>query len=165
MGRVLLNRGAGAGCGTPSTLGKLSRAWWWGELRHLAETEDGTEAPVGVREKLAPVVTRPRPEDGIQPSTQLVPAGAVDGGHGDVDAVEVDPDGSEELALELRLDRTDRDVLPVAGLVHVVERGAGIDVVRASFVAPHTHESAPMEDRHEQRRPVDHGGIDDLATA
>ena len=48
----------------------------------------------------------------------------------------VDPEALEEPRVELRLDRADRHVLAVRGLVGVVERRAGVEQVRAALVAP-----------------------------
>ena len=71
----------------------------------------------------------------------------------------------EQLGVELRLDRSDRDVLAVARLVDVVEVGAGVEQVRASLVVPDAHGPEGVEHGHQHRGAVDHGRVDDLALA
>jgi hypothetical protein len=69
----------------------------------------------------------------------------------------------QQLRVELRLDRADRDVLAVPGLVHVVEMRTGVQHVGAAFGLPPAALQRPVEDRHERRRSVHHRGVDDLA--
>ena len=72
---------------------------------------------------------------------------------------------AEQLGVELRLDRADRHVLAVGGLVHVVEVGAGVEQVRAALVAPDAHGGHGVEHRHQHGGAVDHRGVDHLALA
>ena len=72
---------------------------------------------------------------------------------------------AEQLGVELRLDRADRHVLAVGGLVDVVEVGAGVEHVGAPLVLPDAHGPEGVEHRHEDGGAVDHGRVDHLALA
>ena len=77
----------------------------------------------------------------------------------------VDAEARAQLGVELRLHRTDREVLRVGGLVHaVVVRGA-VDHVGLPAVLPPTFGEESVEDGHEHGRALEHGDVDDLADA
>ena len=78
--------------------------------------------------------------------------------------IAVEPGQSQQFGVELRLDRTDRDVLAVRALVHVVEVGPGVEQTLAALVnVVHTHLAQRPEHRHQDRRAIHHGGVDHLA--
>ena len=70
----------------------------------------------------------------------------------------------QQLGVELRLDRPDRDVAAVRAPVDVVEVRAGVEQVRSSAVlVEHADLAHRPEHGHQHRGAVDHGGVDHLA--
>ena len=74
------------------------------------------------------------------------------------------PGELHQLGVELRLDRADRDVLAVLRLVRLVEVGARVEQVGAAL-APAAERVEAVDEGHQQRRTVDHRGVDHLALA
>src|SRR6185436_4929236 len=66
---------------------------------------------------------------------------------------------------ELVLDRADRDVSSVGGLVDLVPRSASVEDVGAARLAPLPAGEESAEHGREERRAVDHRGVDHLAAA
>ena len=70
-----------------------------------------------------------------------------------------------QFGVELRLDRTDRNVLPVLRLVDLVEVRSGVEHVGAALLAPPAGLLRAVDDRHQRRHPVHHRGVDHLPLA
>ena len=68
-------------------------------------------------------------------------------------AARVDAELAQQLGVELRLDRADRDVLAVLGLVGVVEGRAAVEQVRAALLGLQARRAEAEEHRHQQRAP------------
>ena len=129
-------------------------------LRRLGERQHGREADVGALHDLAPLVAGLLLEDRGQPLLERRPLRPVVLPR---QVLTVEAGVLQQLGVELRLDRTDRDVLAVGGLVRVVEVGARVEHVRAPCVLPDAHRDERVEHRGEQGRAVDHRGVDHLA--
>ena len=65
--------------------------------------------------------------------------------------------------MELRLKRADRDELVVGGAIAAIEIGAAVEQIAAALRPPPAHRGPSEDLRREQRGPIDHRGIDDLA--
>ncbi len=155
-----LNRGSGGGLSdaVPFDDGASRR-----DVRvrgHLAERQHRRDAGVGALERGGPLVARAGAEHGREPLLQLRPALAVVLA-GEVGVGEAQP--GEQRGVELRFDRSDRDVPPVRAGVGVVERGGPVEQVDAPLVDPDLVREEAPEHLRQQARPVDHGRVDDLA--
>ena len=156
------NRGAGAGWSTPPVVTNVPRAARCGS--------DGASVMLRIGATHASVPTnaldhspcersrnRAANRDRISSHRGAVVLGGEIGRH---------PLGREqqpdELRVELRLERADRHVPPVGRLVHVVERGAGVEPVDAALVGPRAVREQPVRHRLEHRGAVDDRGVDDL---
>ena len=71
----------------------------------------------------------------------------------------------QQLGVELRLDRADRDELAVARRIGVVPGCARVEPVGTACFAPLARGEEAGEHRRQQRGAVDHRRIDDLAAA
>ena len=158
---VRLKRGAGAGCVIPSCSTNVERATTCGCGRRLGEAQDRRRACLGRLEHRRPLVAGAGGEQRREAVLELGPAGLVPLRH----LARVDLEQRHQRRVELRLDRADRDVAAVGGLVDLVEVGARIEHVGARLVVPDPAGAQPVEDRRQDRGAVDHRGVDDLALA
>src|SRR5690606_36174058 len=77
----------------------------------------------------------------------------------------VEADALQQIGVELRLERRDRDPLAVRAFVDIAEVRAGIGGVGAALVLPYARSPETIEDGEQRHRPVQHRRIDDLAAA
>ncbi|MQY14702.1 hypothetical protein SRB5_48780 [Streptomyces sp. RB5] len=127
----------------------------------LAQGEDGGDAGVAAVEDLGPLVAGAGAEGVGDQGAQFVPAGEIRlAGSLVLQAHEAD-----ELGVEPRLQRADRHVAAVGGLVHVVERGAAVEQVGAAAVLPVSGAEHGVDHRREMRGAVHDGGVHGLALA
>jgi hypothetical protein len=112
------------------------------EVRVLAgQRQDRRNARVGAVEDLGPLGLGLAREGVGELIAKLGPgAHVVPVGWGDAEEL-------DQLVVELGLDRPDAHVLAVGGLVHVVERRAGVEQVGAALLLPHA-----TRERTEQHR-------------
>src|SRR5262245_4341189 len=96
--------------------------------RRLERRQHGRHARVGVSEHGLPLIARLRPEDLREPALRLRPGLRV---HLLWHRRGIKPEALEQLRVELRLDRADRNMFAIGGLVHIVERRPGVDEMRA----------------------------------
>ena len=108
---VRLNRGAGAGCIRPSTSTNVPRAALCGMDGCLGHRQHRGEAHVGAVEQRAPLVACPRDEQLGEALLQTRPRRPIHLG-GEL-LVAIEAQSLQQLGVELRLDRTDRDVLAI----------------------------------------------------
>src|SRR5262245_14174459 len=116
-------------------------------LLGLGEREHRREADVAALHDLAPLVAGLALEDGGQPLLHVRPGAAV---HLARQRLAREPGLLEQLLVELRLDRADRHVLPVAGLVDLVEVRAGVEHVGAALLLPPAGLVRAVDDRHQR---------------
>src|SRR4051812_49337479 len=101
--------------------------------RRFRHREHRCEACVAALEDLHPLFARLRLEDRSEAFAQHRPADAV---HLRWQVVTFEAETLDQLGVELRFERTERDVLAVPGLVRVVERRAGVEDVGAERLVP-----------------------------
>ncbi|CAN5857299.1 hypothetical protein BH24ACT6_BH24ACT6_10300 [soil metagenome] len=130
-----------------------------GGLCHL---QHGGEADVAALHQIAPLLTGLRGEHLAETFLQRRPSLGV---HLRCELLVVGESGArQQLGVELRLDRPDRHVVAVGAAVHVVEVGAGVEhVLPTPVLVEHPDLAQRPEHRHQQRRAVDHRGVDHLA--
>src|SRR3954451_932500 len=132
-------------------------------LRGLLHGEHRREADVGALHDRAPFVARLGLEDAVEPALELGPRIAVVLRR---QVLALEPGLLQQQVVELRLDRADRDVLAVLGLVGAVEMRAAVEQVHAALaVLPDARAGEAIDAAEQQRRAVDHRGIDHLALA
>ena len=132
-------------------------------LRGLLHGEHGREADVGALHDRAPFVARLGLEDAVELALELRPRLAV---HLRRQALALQAGLLEQQLVELRLDRSERDELAVLGLVGAVEMRAAIEHVGpALVVVPQAGARHAVDAAQQQRRAVDHRGVDHLALA
>ena len=71
----------------------------------------------------------------------------------------------EELGVERVFKRPDSEKLPVGAAVHLVERRARVEDVRAGLVAVRSELARAVQERRDVRDAVDDRRVDDLAAA
>ena len=135
------NRGAGAGCITPSCSRMVCRAARCGwSAASLSGVTGSTQASEPAK-TAAHSAWRPLGEpsgDQLPQRRPLLDVGAL--GQRLVRVEQPD-----ELVVELRLERSDRHELAIARLVDVVERRAAVEEVVGSPVAPHAGRDQPVQ--------------------
>src|SRR5882757_852308 len=132
-------------------------------LRGFLHGEDGGETDVGALHDGAPFIARLGPEDVLHPALELRPGLAI---HLRRQALALEPGLLEQQRVELRLDRAHRDELAVLGLVGAVEMRTAVQHVGlAVLVVPQTGAGHAVDAAQQQRRAVDHRGVDHLALA
>ena len=127
--------------------------------RRLHHAENGRDARVPRREGVLPLATGLRPEDLLEHDLELRPLRLVVL-RCDERGVETEP--VDQIGVELVLDRADRHVAAVEGLVAPVERRAALRLVRAPLVDPVVRVAHGVEERHQRERAVGHGRLDHL---
>ena len=135
---VRLKRGAGAGCGAPSTSMKVPRATLCGCARasfivrtgakHTSWPAKNSTHSSRVRVRNSAAICSFSPGHVVW---SICVAGS------SVDSERREQRG--QLGVELRLVARDRDPLPIGGLVHAVEVRAAVEQVRAPLVGPEPH--------------------------
>ena len=133
--------------------------------RGLGQRQHRREARVGALEQVTPVRERPALEHRRQPRLAVRPGRRLRLAAQQRGLLVGEADPVEQLGVELRLTAADRDVPPVGGLVDVVERRAEVEDVAAGHVGPQAFRPHTVEERGQQRHPVDHRGVDHLAAA
>ena len=129
-------------------------------LGRLRQREHRREAGVGALQQLAPLVAGAPADHRGELFLEVGPAGAVVLPV-PLRAVETQP--LAQLGVELGLDRTQRDVAAVGGLVHVVVVGAGVEHVGAPLLGPEAGVGHAEEGGHQRGGAVHHGRVDHLA--
>ena len=153
------NRGAGAGCTTPSTVTNVPRARLCGWFGASASPRTGDAAGLGCDELGFPFGS------GLLPEPRRHRVAVCGPGLGGVLLRNGDAETLAQLRVELWLHRPDREVLTVGGLVRaVVVRGA-VEHVGVPAVLPATFREQAVEDRHQRGGTVEHRDVDDLPDA
>src|SRR6202051_4809565 len=104
-------------------------------LRRLNHIQHRREADLAAFHDRAPLIAGLGLEYRLQPLLQRGPLRAIVLAR---KLLALQPGQPQEFGVKLALDRTDRDVLAVAGLVDVVIVRAGVEDVFAAVVVPHT---------------------------
>ena len=131
-----------------------------GVLGGLRQRQHGCEAGVGALQQVAPLVAGALGDHRCELLLEFGPAGPI---HLPVPLRTVQSEPLPQFRVELGLDRPQRDVAAVGGLVHVVEVGAGVEHVGAPLVAPEARAGHAEEGGHQRGGPVHHGRVHDLA--
>ena len=128
----------------------------------LAHREYRSEADISAFHQLAPLGTRSLSKQVGKTNLQGWPRGRI---HllGKV-LVAFKAGQSQEFGVELRLDRTDRNVGSVSALICVVKVRSPVEEVGArSILVEYSDRFHRPEHRHQNGRTVDHRGVNDLA--
>ena len=127
------------------------------------QAKDRREADVGAIHDRAPLVTRLGQDQRSHPFLQIIPFHRV---HllGEVRIV-AKARLLHQDRIELRLDRTERDVFTIFRFVSVIEVGAAIEQVDPALVAPLAIAQEGIGHGREDRRAVDHCTIHHLTTS
>ena len=132
-----------------------------GMLGRLIDRKRRRKASVAPRGDPHPFVTGARTEDAREslahsrPSAAIVLAGKVGG---------IKSHAGQEIGVEMRFDRADRDVLAVRRLIAAVEGRAAVDDVIRPLVRPDALLAESLEGGHEMRDAIDHCNVDGLAS-
>ncbi len=126
----------------------------------LGEVEHRDDAGIASGEHGGPFAAGTRCEHPREPAGQFVPPGPVVL-VGEVRIIQSEP--GEQRRVEPGLDGADRHVAPIGGRVGAIEGSAPIEQVVLPVEAPEAGGEQAVEHGREQRRPVEHRGVDHLA--
>ena len=137
-GGVREKRGAGAGCGAPSTSMKGAARDIVGMARRLVEVEHRRDAGVAIGKQRRPIVAPTRGERRFEPRPHRRPGARVPAVG---ERVRFEPEPIDQRGEELRLQRADGDPFAVGAAVDAVERRAAVE--RRWPAARHARGHAP----------------------